>query len=225
MNQSFKPPAALFDIDGTLVDSNYLHIHAWCRAFAEAGIPVESWRVHRSIGMDGSRLVESLASGASSSQRDHATELHSRYYKETTSLLRVLPGARQLLNQVSSHGLQVVLATSAPEDELSILRDLLDVEELVSAVTSGEDVDVAKPEPAIVDIALQRAGVDHSRAVFIGDSVWDAKASVRASVPCIGVRSGGVSREELENAGARMVFDDVQGIADHFEASPLAELR
>jgi phosphoglycolate phosphatase-like HAD superfamily hydrolase len=95
----------------------------------------------------------------------------------------------------------------------------------VSAVTSGEDVDVAKPEPAIVDIALQRAGVDHSRAVFIGDSVWDAKASVRASVPCIGVRSGGVSREELENAGASVVFDDAQGIADHFDASPLAELR
>lgn len=225
MNRSVTPPAVLFDIDGTLVDSNYLHVHAWCRAFSEAGISVESWRIHRSIGMDGSRLVESLASGASRGQRDQATELHSRFYKETIPLLRLVPGARQLLNQVSSHGLQVVLATSAPEDELSTLRELLDVEELVSAVTSGEDVEVAKPEPAIVDIALRRAGVDYSRAVFIGDSVWDAKASARASVPCIGVRSGGVSREELENAGATMVFDNVQGIADQFEASPLAELR
>jgi HAD superfamily hydrolase (TIGR01509 family) len=224
MNAEGKP-AVLFDIDGTLVDSNYLHVHAWWRAFADAGVVVESWRIHRSIGMDGSKLVESLVPDAGDDVRDRATELHSRYYRETTSLLRLLPGARQLLDVVASKGLQVVLATSAPEDELSILRKLLDSEDVVSAVTSSEDVDVAKPEPDIVGVALDRANVRASRAVFIGDSVWDAKASARAGVPSLGVRSGGVSRDELQEAGAAMVFDNPQDVVDHFDATPMAALR
>lgn len=225
MNVPANPHAVLFDVDGTLVDSNYLHVHAWCRAFGEAGIEVESWRVHRSIGMDGSRLVQSLGAGASQDARDRATELHSRYYKETTPLLRLLPGARKLLETVASEGFLVVLATSAPEDELSILRELLDSEDVLSAVTSSEDVDVAKPEPAIVDIALSRAGVRPRDAVFVGDSAWDAEASVRAGVTCIAVRSGGVSRGELEAAGATAVFDNPRDIVDHFDQSPLAALR
>ena len=226
MNPDAQPGAAvLFDIDGTLVDSNYLHVHAWCRAFADTSIAVESWRIHRSIGMDGSKLIASLAPGATDGERDRATELHSHYYQQTTSLLRMLPGARELLDRVESLALQVVLATSAPEDELSILRELLSIEDLVSTATSSEDVDVAKPEPGIVEVALHRAGVDAGRAVFIGDSVWDAQASVRARVRMIGVRSGGTSRDELEKAGAAMVFDDVHDIVDHFETSPLAELR
>ena len=112
----------LFDIDGTLVDSNYLHIHPWCRAFAEVGVGVESWRIHRSIGMDGSELVKSLAAEAGENAQKRTSELHSRYYKDTAPLLRVLPGARELLTRVAALGLQVVLATSAPEDELSTLR-------------------------------------------------------------------------------------------------------
>ncbi|KAA0075779.1 HAD family hydrolase [Mycolicibacterium sp. P9-64] len=219
-----RPSAVLFDIDGTLVDSNYLHVHAWCRAFADTGIEVESWRVHRSIGMDGSRLIESLAAEAKEWQRDRATELHAEYYKQMSPLLRLLPGARDLLELVDSRKLQVVLATSAPEDELSILRALLDSEDLFSAVTSSEDVDVAKPEPAIVEIALKRAGVDASHAVFVGDTVWDARASTTAGVTCIGVRSGGVSREELENAGAAMVFDNPEDMVRRFDESPLGSL-
>ena len=114
--------AVLFDIDGTLVDSNYLHIHAWCRAFAEVGVGVESWRIHRSIGMDGSELVKSLAAEAGENAQKSTSELHSRYYTATAPLLRVVPSARELLTRVAALGLQVVLATSAPEDELSILR-------------------------------------------------------------------------------------------------------
>ena len=218
-------PAVLFDIDGTLVDSNYLHVHAWARAFAEVGVATESWRIHRSIGMDGSKLVESLVPDAGDDVWNRAKELHSRYYRETTSLLRPLPGARQLLEVVASKGIQVVLATSAPEDELAILRKLLDSEDLVSAVTSSEDVDVAKPEPGIVAVALERAGVSASRAVFIGDSVWDVKASARAGVISVAVRSGGVSRDELQGAGAAMVFDNPQHVVDDFDATPLATLR
>jgi HAD superfamily hydrolase (TIGR01509 family) len=214
----------LFDIDGTLVDSNYLHVHAWCRAFKEAGIEVETWRIHRAIGMDGTQLVKALSGGADEATRQRASQLHSQYYAELSSYLSLLPGARELLDRVASLGMQVVLATSAPEDELATLRSLLDSEDLVSAVTSSEDVDIAKPEPDIVAIALDRAGVPASHAVFVGDSVWDVRAAAKAGVISIGVRSGGVSAEELLGAGATMVFDDPRDLCEHVETSPIGQL-
>lgn len=220
-----SPPAVLFDIDGTLVDSNYLHVHAWCRAFRETGIVVESWRIHRAIGMDGSQLVKSLSGGADEIARQRASQLHSRYYAELSPLLSLLPGARELLDGVAARGMQVVLATSAPEDELARLRSLLDSEDLISAVTSSEDVDTAKPEPDIVAVALDRAGVPASRAVFVGDSVWDAQAAARAGVISIGVRSGGVSGQELCSAGATLVFDNPYDLCEHIDVSAIAELR
>src|SRR4051794_29721067 len=106
--------AVLFDIDGTFVDSNYLHVHAWYRALEDAGQPVEAWRIHRSIGMAGSTLVAPLAERADDDTRSRAKDLHSRYYKETAALLRPLPGARELLRRVKGLGLHVVFATSAP---------------------------------------------------------------------------------------------------------------
>ena len=169
-------PAVLFDIDGTLLDSNYLHVHAWCRAFSEVGIGVESWRIHRSIGMDGARLLESLTGDAGDDVRQRAKDLHLQYLKESSPLLRRLPGARALLERVRTLGLQVVLASSASEDELSMSRAVLDSEDLISAATSSEDVDVAKPEPTLIGVALDRAGVDAARAVYVGDAVWDIVA-------------------------------------------------
>jgi HAD superfamily hydrolase (TIGR01509 family) len=184
-------PAVLFDIDGTLVDSNYLHVHAWQRAFTELGLEVQSWRIHRCIGMDGSTLIEELGSGDLADPKQ-AKELHSRFYAETAGLLRPLPGARALLDAVADMGLQVVLATSAPEDELSILRKVLERDDIVSALTSSADVDTAKPEPDIVRVALDRAGVGPDQAVFVGDTTWDVEAAARAGVECVCLRSGGI---------------------------------
>jgi HAD superfamily hydrolase (TIGR01509 family) len=217
-------PAVLFDVDGTLVDSNYLHVHAWYRAFEEVGVGVEAWRIHRSIGMDGSTLVATLAEDADDATRERAKDLHSRYYKETASLLRPLPGARDLLERVKALGLQVVLATSAPDDELEILRKVLDRDDLVDAVTSSKDVDTAKPKPDIIEVALDRAGVDCAHAVFIGDAVWDVEACERAGVPTIAVLSGGVSRGELENAGAKAVFENARELCEHLKGTPIANL-
>ena len=179
--------AVLFDVDGTLVDSNYLHVHAWTRAFADEGIEVSAWRTHRCIGMDGTTLVSTLTGGADDDVADRLKDLHSRYYRETAALLKQLPGARALLTRVEELGLQVVLATSAPEDELELLREVLDSEDVFSAVTSSEDVDTAKPEPGIVEVALDRAGVDAEHAVFVGDAVWDVEACVRAGLGFGGV--------------------------------------
>jgi HAD superfamily hydrolase (TIGR01509 family) len=220
-----RSPAVLFDIDGTLVDSNYLHVHAWARAFHDVGIAAEVWRIHRSIGMDGSALVKTLSGDADDEVKEQLKDLHSRYYKELAPMLKVLPGGREILEQVASMGLQVVLATSAPDDELSILRDVLDRDNLVSEMTSSADVDTAKPQPDIIEVALKRAGVTADRAVFIGDSVWDAEACRRAGVPSIGVLSGGVSRDELTAGGAQVVFEDARELVEHVDDTPIAEIR
>jgi HAD superfamily hydrolase (TIGR01509 family) len=217
-------PAVLFDVDGTLIDSNYLHVHAWYRAFNGVGLDVESWRIHRSIGMDGSRLVAILAEDADDDTRARAKDLHSHYYKETAPLLRRLPGVRELLEAVDKLGLQIVLATSAPDDELSILRGVLASDDLVSAVTSSNDVDTAKPEADIVQVALERAGVDVAHAVFVGDTVWDVEACERAGVPTIAVLSGGVSRGELETAGAQAVFDNPRDLCEHLDSTAIGTL-
>lgn len=219
-----RAPAVLFDIDGTLVDSNYLHVHAWQRAFADEGLAVEAWRVHRSIGMDGSTLLDTLVPDADDDARKRLKDAHSRYYLESKDLLRLLPGARALLERVQELGLQVVLATSAPEDELEVLRKVLDSEDVYSAMTSGDDVDTAKPQPDIVNIALERAGVDAARAVFVGDAVWDIEACQRAGLTSIGVLSGGVSRGELTEAGARAVFENAEDLRAHLDQSPVAAL-
>jgi HAD superfamily hydrolase (TIGR01509 family) len=218
-------PAVLFDIDGTLVDSNYLHVFAWCRAFDDVGIDVEAWRIHRSIGMDGTQLVKSLSNDADDDVQQRLKDLHLQYLKEAAPLLRPLPGARELLQRVHSLGLQVVLASSANEEELSMSRGALDCDDLVSAVTSSKDVDVAKPEPTIIEVAMDRAGVDAGHAVFVGDAVWDVVACDRAHVPAIGLLSGGVSRWELEKAGAQAVFDNARDLCAHIDSTAIAGLR
>jgi len=220
-----EPAAAvLFDIDGTLVDSNYLHVHAWYRAFTDVGIPVDAWRIHRSIGMDGDSLVATLTEGADDDTRARAKDLNSRYYKESASLLRPLPGARELLEAVEKLGIQVVFATSAPDDELDVLRTVLDSDHLVSAMTSSDDVDTAKPRPDIINVALDRARVNAAHAVFVGDAVWDVEACKRAGVVTIALLSGGVSKCELEEAGAHQVFDDPLDLCQHLDDTPIAAL-
>ncbi|MBF6170948.1 HAD family hydrolase [Nocardia blacklockiae] len=218
------PVAVLFDVDGTLVDSNYLHARAWHRALREAGAVVPTWRIHRAIGMDGGTLLETLAPDLDDAARDHADELHSRYYQDSAGELTLLPGAREILADLHARGLRVLLATSAPPPELALLRELLDSESVLYAVTGGEDVEQAKPDPAIVRVALDRAGVPPRRAVFIGDTVWDARACAAVDVPAVGVLSGGISRAELAAEGAEFVCDDVAHLLREIDASPVARL-
>jgi HAD superfamily hydrolase (TIGR01509 family) len=213
--------AVLFDIDGTLVDSNYLHIDAWERAAADAGFPVSAWHLHRAIGKDSAKLLETVLADATDEQRDRAKELHSEYYVDMASRLKVLPGARELLAAVTERGMRVVLATSAPENELEILRNVLEVEDALWSVTSSGDVETAKPEPDIVEVALEKGETDADGAIFVGDSIWDVKAAAAAGVRTIGVRSGGISEEELLGAGAIAVYDDPADLLAHLDESPL----
>ncbi|WP_428364944.1 HAD family hydrolase [Mycolicibacterium sp.] len=214
----------LFDIDGTLVDSNYLHVHAWQRAFQAEGLQVPSWRIHRCIGMDGFTLVQELSGDTDDAAGQRLKDGHSRFYRDTARLLAPLPGARNLLRRVASEGLQVVLATSAPEDELALLREVLDCDDVVSAVTSSQDVETAKPRPDIVAVALERASVTAAEAVFVGDAVWDCQAAGRAGVTSIGLLTGGVSRAELMQAGASAVFDDAAALSNSLAGSAIGAL-
>lgn len=224
MTSQNAAPAVLFDVDGTLVDSNYLHVAAWLRAFDAEDIPVEGWRIHRSIGMDGTTLVRTLSGDADDDVQKRLKDGHSEFYEQSAHLLAPLPGARDLLRRVAEMGLQVVLATSAPEDELAMLRRVLDCDEVVSAVTSSEDVATAKPEPDIVQVALDRAGVTADGAVFVGDAVWDCEAAGRAKVSSIGLLSGGSSRAELLEAGASAVFENARELLENLATTRVGAL-
>ena len=147
--------------------------------------------------------------------------IRDRYYTGMASRLKVLPGARELVAAVAERGIRVVLATSAPENELEILRDVLELEDAVWSVTSSGDVETAKPEPDIVEVALEKGETDAEGAIFVGDTIWDVKAAAAAGVPTVGLRSGGVSEEELRGAGAIAVYDDPADLLAHLDESPL----
>ncbi|MFB2586859.1 HAD family hydrolase [Herbiconiux liukaitaii] len=213
--------AVLFDIDGTLMDSNYLHVEAFDRAFVAAGHPVDTWRIHRSIGMDSSTLLETLLGDDAETVGDAIKEGHSENYLAMADRLRPIGGAQEILRELAARGHQVVLATSSPEKELEVLLEVLDVDDAIAATTSSDDVESAKPEPDIIEVALSKVDAAASDAVMVGDSVWDVKASLRAGVPCIGVLSGGSGRQELLEAGAAAVYDDVAELLAELDSSPI----
>lgn len=208
MTPTARPSTILFDIDGTLVDSNFLHVDAWQRAFALQGVHADAWRIHRAIGQDASRLVTELAGERDEAWTAEAKQGHSLFYRELAPRLRAFDGATDLLRAVADRGMRAVLATSAPDEELELLLRALDAGDAVHATTSADDVDRAKPDPDILAVALERAETDAADAAFVGDSTWDMIAAERAGVIAYGVRSGGTSAAELREAGAREVFDD-----------------
>ncbi|SFN37526.1 HAD family hydrolase [Mycetocola miduiensis] len=216
------PKAVLFDVDGTLVDSNYLHVEAWSHAFYELRVPVQAWRIHRAIGQDSAKLLGALLGDRADELGDRAKALHSHFYTPLAYRLRPLDGARELLQALAERGTTVVLATSAPEDELALLTAALDADNSIDATTNADDVDVAKPDPSIVQVALSRADVRAEDAIFVGDSVWDCIAASRAGVRTIGLLCGGSSSAELRSAGAIAVYDDPAALLREIHLSPLA---
>lgn len=217
--------AVLFDVDGTLVDSNYLHVHAWRRAFHDLGLDVDSWRVHRAIGKGSGKLLRTLL-GDDDAERvgDDVKERHTRYYLETAELLRPFDHAPDLVRALAAKGVRVVLATSAGPDELDVLRKVLDVDDVVADIVAGADVEATKPDPEPVLAALEKAGTTPENTLFVGDAVWDVRAATKAGVRTVAVLSGGVGAAELTDAGAIATYDDVAALLADLEHSPLAEL-
>jgi HAD superfamily hydrolase (TIGR01509 family) len=211
-------PAVLFDVDGTLVDSNFHHVLAWHHAFLDVGKEVPCWRILGLIGRSGSELVRVLLGDElTDAQGSHVKQLHTKYFVDSAPLVRPLPGARQLLEAVSERGWRSVLATSAGEEELALLRSALDCEDLICAVTSSADAERAKPHPDIVATALERVEADPADAILLGDTIWDVLAARRAGVPAAAVLSGGIDREALEHAGAAAIYAGPLEVCAHLD--------
>ena len=209
------PAAALFDIDGTLVDSTYHHALAWHRAFAQLGDAPALWRIHRSIGMGGDKLVAHAA--GQEVEEQHGDDLRDAWrqeYAKIRSEVRPLPGAADLLRALSDGGMRLALASSGDPEFAREAVDLLGIDDLVEVLTTSEDVDGSKPEPDLIGVAVDRLG-GVERAVFVGDTPYDVEAAIRAGMGCIALLTGGFSSGELTEAGASMVAEspaDLVGI-------------
>jgi HAD superfamily hydrolase (TIGR01509 family) len=207
----------LFDIDGTLVDTNYLHAIAWRRGFADAGFDVPTARIHRHIGMGAGLLMEELIG----QERDDVKAGWRRHFDALKPEIRAFAGAADLLRDIRGRGMRVVLASSSEEADLDALLAALDAEDAIDCVTSAGDVGEAKPSPEVFEVAMRKASCDPDRTVVVGDTTWDVEAARRAGLGCIGVLTGGISRGELEAAGALAVYRDVGEILSRLDETPL----
>ncbi|WOX20402.1 HAD family hydrolase [Streptomyces solicathayae] len=215
--------AALFDLDGTLVDTNYLHVLAWWQALLQYGHEVPMARIHGAIGMGADRLLDKVLGDDRDKRQDESVaDAHGTLYATWYKDIRPFDSAADLLRAVAARGWTVVLASSASEAEASAVRRRLDAEDVIAAATSGGDVDSTKPAPDLVERALDTVAADPERAVLVGDTVWDVEAAARAGVPCVALLTGGVSKEALENSGAVAVYDDAATLLRHIDTSPLS---
>lgn len=215
----------LFDVDGTLIDSSYIHTIAWWQAFRQAGFDVPMARIHRCVGMGGQRLVDHLLPDG----RDKAIDgtvmsAHSGIFGTYWPSLRAFGGARNLLAQCYESGLAVALASSAKDEDLKALRSTLAADSFIQAATSANDAKESKPEPDILEAALRALGLAATDVVYVGDAVWDVLAANRLGIPTIGVTCGGTSEAELREAGAVEVYEGPGELLDSLRDSAIGRL-
>lgn len=215
-------PVAILDVDGTLVDSNYQHAIAWYRAFREHAVTPPIWRIHRHIGMGGDQLVAAVA-GEDVEERhgDSLRDAEKRLYAELVGEVCAFDGAAELISRLAASGSEVVLASSAKEDEVEHYIDLLGAGGEISSYTTSEDVERTKPEPDLIAAAVEKAEDDE--AVMVGDSTWDIEAAERAGIPTVAVLTGGFSAAELTDAGAVAVFESLPELLDGIGSTPLGD--
>jgi HAD superfamily hydrolase (TIGR01509 family) len=212
--------AALLDVDGTLIDSNYQHALAWFRAFRRHGIVLPLWRVHRAVGMGGDQLVPALVGEKVDQEQGEAIRnTRDEIYGELIEEVEPLDGARDLVATLKDRGLRIVLASSSPEDELDHYLELLGARDLADAWTTKDDVEQTKPAPDLVLAALEKAGTES--AVMVGDTPWDVEAAKKAGVETVCVITGGWSKHELREAGAIAVFESAVELRERLDETPL----
>ncbi len=209
--------AVLFDLDGTLLDTNYIHTLAWWQALSEAGEKVPMAALHRLIGMGSAELLTKILG----SPDEEISQAHGTRFADMHDLIRPLPGAAELVRVVEENGSLVVVVTSAEEREVDVLLDALGCRDSIDMVVHGES-GAAKPAPDLFEIALERVCVNASSAVVLGDSIWDIIAAAHAGVKCVAVETGGIARCVLEQAGAVAVYESSLELVESFASSPLA---
>ena len=197
----------ILDLDGTLVDTNYLHVEAWARAFAAIGKLVPRTAIHQQVGKGADKFLPEFVTDEAAAKR--ADELHGEYYAAMQQYGYPLPGAKDLLAALKQHGIALWLGTSAKPEEMKHFLKVLDAEDKLTGVISSKDVEESKPAADIFAVALERAGCRPDEAVVLGDTVWDVEAARRAGLRTVALLTGGAfSRAELAAAGAVAVYDD-----------------
>ncbi|HVL63620.1 MAG TPA: HAD family hydrolase [Actinomycetota bacterium] len=211
---------AILDIDGTLVDTNYHHALAWYRAFRREGVTIPVWRIHRHMGMGGDHLVAALTTEETEERIGEAVrDAEKEEYQALIDEVAPMPGAADFVRALKNRGHRVVLASSAKADEVEHYLDQLGVRDEVDGWTTSADVEATKPDPDLVTAAMDK--VEHARAFMVGDSVYDCEAARRAGVTAIGVLTGGYGAEELERAGAKVVFESILELMERLDDTPL----
>jgi HAD superfamily hydrolase (TIGR01509 family) len=228
MNQIARPcqgstaRAALFDVDGTLVDTNDLHVEAWRQTFLHFGHSIPPEQIRPQVGKGGDNLLPALLPDLDQTARDEMEAYRSELFKrEFMDRTKPFPGVRALFERLVQEGVRIVLASSAGEDEVKHHIQLLGCEDLIHAATSRDDVEHSKPCPDIFEAALAKVKpLGPDEAIVIGDTPWDLKAASRVGLRAIGFRSGGFSDSELESACA--IYDDARDLLARFADSPFA---
>ncbi|MFF5896882.1 HAD family hydrolase [Streptomyces argenteolus] len=213
--------AAIFDVDGTLTDTNHLHVVAWWEAFRQAGHILPMPDIHRAVGLGSGDLIERLLTADRDREQDAViSAAHKTLYGTYYDRIPAFEGAGDLLRALAERGWSVVLATSASGPELEALRRAVDADDAIGDTASSDDVAEGKPSPEPVQLACELAGVGADQAVFVGDTVWDMEAAARAGVRSVAVLSGGIPRADLELAGADAVYQDVAELLSRLDDSP-----
>jgi len=213
--------AVLFDVDGTLVDSNDAHAHAWVKAFAQLGVTVDFARVRRCIGMGGDKLMPEVSGLSEDSPIGSkvATRRGEIFTTEFLPKIQPFKDAGRLVAAAKNLGLTVVAASSATKDELVALLEIAGADDVMDSATSSDDAEESKPDPDIIQAALKRAKAEPREAIMIGDTPYDVEASRRAGVRIIAFRSGGWNDADL--AGAIAIYDGAWDLFQQLDESPL----
>jgi HAD superfamily hydrolase (TIGR01549 family) len=218
---STQQTAFLFDLDGTLVDSVYQHVLAWQEALEAEGIELSVWRIHRKIGMSGglftNMLLRETAETIDPQRIERLRQRHAAAYNRTSSTIRPLPGARELLAYLTDAGITWGIATSGRMETARPVLESLGVDFGRIPVVTRDQVKYAKPDPDLFLAVAERLGIAIETATVVGDSVWDMLASRRARALGIGLLSGGYGQDELERAGAYRVYEDPADMLRHID--------
>jgi HAD superfamily hydrolase (TIGR01509 family) len=197
----------VLDVDGTLMDTNYLHTEAWARAFEEVRHRVPRARLHKQIGKGSNLLIGEFVEDEETGEK--IDELHSELYAELQEYGHPLPGAKELISSLLERGCEVWFVTSAKDEELEHHMEELEAEGRISGVVNSSDVENPKPAPDIFELTLERAGASPDETVAVGDAVWDIEAADEAGIHTVAVLTGGAySEQELRDAGAVAVYED-----------------
>ncbi len=219
-DQGDAPTALILDVDGTLLDTVYLHVIAWWEAFMDGGYQVSGFDIHRAIGRGSGDLCETLVG----KEDEAVVQAHAKNWEPPRGKCIPFHRVPDLIREVAGRGVKVVYCTSGAPEDIDDFRSKIGCDDVISAVVNSSDVGQSKPAPDIVRAALDAVGVAPENAVMLGDTVYDVRAANAAGVACIGLMCGGIGERELQEAGAAAVYGNPAELLGDLDASPVGRL-